>query len=254
MEITLLQGLIIALVVTIMAIDWHLEGFFIFRPIIVCPVIGLILGDLNTGLVAGGLVELAFAGITPVGGVVPPDPIMTGVMTVVLAKTTNISVTAAFSLAIPFGLLMQWFGNIYCTALVAFNRKADKYAKKCDFKGIFRLCFWGIAIDALMYGLVAFLSTYAAQNLMVDLVEVMPEWLTHGFEVAGGLLPAIGFAMLLRVMLKPKYLPYLLAGFLFATFIQFDNILPVSIMGFAFALINYYKEDTKGAVSHEKGI
>ena len=254
MEITLLQGLLIALAVAIIAIDYRLEGFFIFRPIIVCPIIGLIVNDLNTGLIAGGIVELAFAGITPVGGVIPPDAVMCSVMTVVLAKTTGQPVAAAFALAVPFGLLMQYFSTMYTTVLVAFNKKADQYAKQCNIKGIFKLCFWGIALDALMYAAVAFIATYAAQEPLRQFVESMPEWLTHGFDVAGGLLPAIGFAMLLKVMLKGKFVPYLLAGFLFSTFIHFDNILPVAIMGLSFALMDYFKEDKKGDESSGEGI
>ena len=62
MEISLLQGLLITLAVMVIALDNELEGFFIFRPIIVCPVVGAILGDLQIGLAAGALVELAFAG------------------------------------------------------------------------------------------------------------------------------------------------------------------------------------------------
>lgn len=257
MDISLLQGILIALIVMIIAIDWRLEGFFIFRPIIVAPLVGLILGDLNTGLIAGALVELAFAGITPVGGVTPPDAIMTSVMTVVLAKTTGQPIAAAFALAIPFGLLMQYFGTIYNTVLVYFNKIADGYAEKCDFKGILKLCIWGIAIHAFAYGLFAFLSTYVAQDAMKNLVDVMPDWLIHGFDVAGGLLPAVGFAMLLRVMLKGRYVPYLLAGFLFASFIIFGNVLPVAIMGLIFALLDFYRnenETLKGVGTSEEGI
>ena len=73
----------------------------------------------------------------------------------------------------------------------------------------------------------------------------MQAWLINGFQVAGGLLPAVGFAMLLRVTLKAKYVPYLLAGFLFATFIQIDNVLPVAIMGVAFALMEYFRSGEK---------
>ena len=73
----------------------------------------------------------------------------------------------------------------------------------------------------------------------------MPDWLVNGFQVAGGLLPAVGFAMLLRVTLKARYVPYLLAGFLFATFIQIDNVLPVAIMGVAFAMMEFYRSGDK---------
>lgn len=255
MQITLLQGILITVAVMIIAIDNQLEGFFLFRPIIVAPIVGAILGDVKTGLMAGGLVELAFAGITPVGGVVPPNAIMAAVMTVVLAKTTGQSVQAAFALAYPFGLLMQYVNTLECTVYSGFNRKADKYAAKGDIGGLNKLCGIGIVINSLLYGLVCFLSVYAMQGAMKSLVDIMPAFLTNGLSVAGGLIPAVGFAMLLRVMLKPKYVPYLLAGFLFATFIQISNIMPVAIMGVAFGLAAYFKEDHKeGADNNEEGI
>lgn len=84
MSISLAQGIWISVFAIIAGIDFWLEGFYIFRPIIVCTVVGAILGNLKLGLVAGGLTELVFAGLTPVGGTQPPNPVMAGIMTVVL--------------------------------------------------------------------------------------------------------------------------------------------------------------------------
>ena len=69
-------------------------------------------------------------------------------------------------------------------------------------------------------------------------------------------MPAVGFALLLNVMLKKRYMGYLLAGFLFASFIVMENILPVALMGLAFALVNYYntKDKTVKEVSGNDGI
>ena len=63
------------------------------------------------------------------------------------------------------------------------------------------------AIISLVYGVVVFLSVYLAQDSMRTLVSLMPSWLTHGFEIAGGILPAVGFAMLLKVLLKKELFP-----------------------------------------------
>jgi len=255
MEITLLQGLLITIAVMIISIDNALEGFFLFRPIIVAPLVGAILGDVKTGLMAGGLVELAFAGVTPVGGVVPPNAIMGAVMTVVLAKTTGQSVQAAFTLAYPFALLMQYLNSLEYTVYSVFNKPAEKYAAKGNVHGLNKLCGLGILFNSLLYGLVCFLSVYALQEPMSNLVNMMPAFLTNGLSVAGGIIPAVGFAMLLRVMLKPKYVPYLIAGFLFATYINISNIMPVALMGLAFGLVAYFKEDKEeGADNNEEGI
>lgn len=84
-QISLLQGILLALMAFIVGIDFWLEGLFIFRPIIVSTLTGLILGDVRIGLVTGGLTELAFAGLTPAGGTQPPNPVMAGIMATVLA-------------------------------------------------------------------------------------------------------------------------------------------------------------------------
>ena len=87
--ITLMQGILLSVMAIIVGIDFWLEGLFIFRPIIVCTLTGIILGDLRLGLMAGGLTELAFAGLTPAGGTQPPNPILAGIMTTVIAYTTG---------------------------------------------------------------------------------------------------------------------------------------------------------------------
>ena len=254
MEITLIQGLLLALVAVVFAIDWWLEGLFIFRPIIVCTVVGLILGDLDTGLKCGAIAELSFAGLTAVGGTNPPDPVMAGIMCVVLAKTTGASPAASLALAMPFALLAQYARILFYSIFSFANPKAEKLAKKTDLEGLSKLAFQLTGIVAIAYAVITFLSAYALQEPIIDLVNNMPEWLVHGFEVAGGLIPAVGFAMLLNVMLRSRYMAYLLAGFLFVCYIPMNNILPVALMGLCFALLDYYNNEKKGSVSSGEGI
>ncbi|MEG1943616.1 MAG: PTS sugar transporter subunit IIC, partial [Angelakisella sp.] len=86
-EITLVQGLLLAILAIIVGTDFWLEALFIFRPIIVCTLTGAILGNLELGLITGGLTELAFAGLTPAGGTQPPNPVLAGIMCTVIAYT-----------------------------------------------------------------------------------------------------------------------------------------------------------------------
>lgn len=238
--ITLLQGLELGIMAVIMGIDFWLEGLFLFRPIIVCTFTGIILGDLNLGLVAGGLTELAFAGLTPAGGTQPPNPILAGVMTTIIAFTTGVEAQTAIGLALPFSFLMQYIILFYYSSFSFFMAKADTYAQEANVSAFVKLNILTTAIVALTYGIVVFLCTYVAQEPMQVLVQSMPAWLTHGFEIAGGILPAVGFGMLLKVMLKQQYIPYLIIGFLFASFIQFSNLLPVALLGTAFAIYEYF--------------
>ena len=244
-DITLVQGILLAVMAIICGFDFWLEGLYLFRPIIVCTLTGAILGDLHIGLLAGGLTELAFAGLTPVGGTQPPNPILAGVMTTVIAYTSNLNVATAIGLALPFSFLMQYIILFYYSSFSVFMGKADKYAAEADIKSLVKLNIITTAIVAITYGIVVFTCAYLAQGAMQVLVTSMPVWLTHGFEIAGGILPAVGFGMLLKVMLKGEYVPFLIIGFLVASFLNFSNLLPVALVGTALAMMEYNSSKNK---------
>lgn len=244
MEISLIQGTGLTVMAIIVGVDFWLEGFFIFRPIIVSTLTGMILGDIRLGLLCGGITELAFAGLTPAGGTQPPNPVLAGVMTTVIAYTTGTEAAGAMALALPFSFLMQYV-ILFCYSTFSFFMKgADQAAEEADTVKIGKICILCTAIIALLYGIVVFLCAYVAQDLMKLFVEMLPGWLTHGFEVAGGILPAVGFAMLLKVMLKMEFVPYLLIGFVIACFLSFSNLLPIAVVGTALALFVYNIDKT----------
>ncbi len=126
---------------------------------------------------------------------------------------------------------LSWDSMSFCSIIPLSHSlwgKADKCAAEADVKGIRRINFTTMTIISLTYGALAFLCTYVAQQPMADFVNALPAVITHGLEVAGGILPAVGFAMLLRVMMKVKYTPYFIAGFLMACFCEMPNLLPGS--------------------------
>lgn len=255
MTITLVQGLMLSVMAIIVGLDFFLEAFFIFRPLIVATLTGFILGDVTLGLKVGALIELAFAGLTPAGGTQPPNPVFAGLMGVVLAYTTGCTPEEALGLSLPFSFLGQYVILFYYSAFSFFMSKADAAAEAADVKGIARVNILCMAIVSLSYGLLAFLCAYLAQVPMQMFVNSLPEVITHGLEVAGGILPAVGFGMLLRTMMKAKYIPYLIAGFLMACFCEMPNLLPVALLGAVFALIDFFgaqqrKEDIKEAVAN----
>ena len=67
MQITLVQGLLIALLVFICAIDKHMETFMWFRPLVVAFFTGIILGDVRLGMQAGAVAELSYLGLLTAG-------------------------------------------------------------------------------------------------------------------------------------------------------------------------------------------
>lgn len=246
-EITLMQGTGLAIMALIVGIDFWLEALYIFRPLIVCTLTGAILGDVQTGLITGALTELAFTGLTPIGGTQPPNPVLAGIMTTVIAHSTGVDAKTAIGLGLPFSFLMQYIILFYYSAFSFFMQKADRYAEQGDTGSLGRLNLGLTCIVAVTYAAVTFLCAYVSQGAMQQLVQSMPAWLTHGFEVAGGVLPAVGFGLLLKVMMKTPFIPFFIVGFLFVTFIPVQNLLPVAVLGAAFAVYEYFNQQKKAA-------
>lgn len=73
MEISTLQIIAIFLFSCIAGMGSVLDEFQTHRPLIACTVIGLILGDLKTGIILGGTLELIALGWMNVGAAQSPD-------------------------------------------------------------------------------------------------------------------------------------------------------------------------------------
>ena len=75
----------------------------------------------------------------------------------------------------------------------------------------------------------------------------MPEWLTNGLSVAGGLMPAIGFAILLNTMYKKDYIIFLALGFILVTYFSLP-ILPLAVLAACIAIYDYLISEKKESV------
>lgn len=242
MEITLIQGLLLAVVAFICATDAQWEAFYWFRPMVVAFFAGIVLGDVSLGVKCGAVAELSYLGLLTVGGTVPPDALMAGMMTVVLAYTTGESPETTIGLSLPFALLAQWVGIAFNTAFVAVAHKCDKHAAAGDADGLTKTVWTAVVLKSATVALLVFCCTYALQGPIQAFVNAFPTWLVHGFEVAGGILPAVGLGLLLMVSLNKDNAPYLFLGFIMATFMNLPNVLPIAIAGVCLAYINFMHE------------
>ena len=234
MQLTLVQGLLLFIVGTICQFDQQTEAFYWFRPMVAAFFTGIILGNVELGVTCGAVTELAYLGMTNVGGTVPPDPLFAGIMTVVLAYTTGQSAETALGLSYPFALLAQGIGILFKTVYSFVPHKLDKYAAEADVKH-FNGLIWGVTIfEAVFCGFVIFLCSYALQAPIQAFVNSFPTWVTHGLEVAGGILPAVGFAQLITMIASKETAVFLLLGFLLAAYLGVPTL---GIVCFALVIV-----------------
>ena len=97
---------------------------------------------------------------------------------------------------------MQWI-VIACQSLFSgFNVKVEQAIKQNDIKKFKFYVFLPEIILTSLYAVVAFLSTFALQNVLSKFVNSFPEFVSHGFEIAGGLLRGMGIPNFLRLWWK----------------------------------------------------
>jgi PTS system N-acetylgalactosamine-specific IIC component len=65
--------------------------------------------------------------------------------------------------------------------------------------------------------------------------------LIDGLGVAGGIMPAIGFAVLLKIMMKNVYIPYFIIGFVAAAWLKLP-VLAIAAAALAMALIDLMRK------------
>ena len=211
--------------------DWYIE-----RPIIVAPITGLILGDVQTGLIVGGTLELIFMGAVDIGGSVPPNYTIGGILGAAFAITSGQDAETALVIAIPAALLGSFFEMFAKTICVFFVTAAERLAEQVNALGMAWMLHLGNIVHALAYAVPTFIALAVGVDVVQALSENMPEWLENGLSVAGGILPALGFALLLSTLATPIMFPFFFIGFLLAAYTDM-GVLGVALLAFLVAIV-----------------
>lgn len=246
MEITIMQAILIALW-TGFALSGSLLGIYTNRSLVLSFGVGLILGDLKTALTVGAIGELAFMGfgVSP-GGTIPPSPLGPGIFGVLLAITNpNIDGQTAFSLSIPFAIAIQ-FAITTINTLMSFSpalaKKAIEEENDSKFTIYANLSYVLQFLVGALIGFVAAISTSSINNL----VDMIPAVITDGLSMAGAMIPAVGFAMILSNMLRKENVAFLLFGYVLSAYLEMP-LMGVAIFSAFFAMYDYYRKSNSNS-------
>ncbi len=232
----LVQSILIGLIAAFGAFDWQLGTLYAFRPIVLCPLVGLVLGDLQTGLAIGASLELLFMGSISIGAYVPPNETVGGVLACAFAISLGESTEAAIALAMPIAVLTLSLKNIMRVIDPFFVDMADKFAAQGNVKGIYAIHFLlGNALGCVLYFILCSTAFYLGVDAVKGLLDMIPQFAIDGFGVAANILPAMGFAMLGRLVLTKQVMPYFFLGFLITSYAGIP-VLGVAILAIIIAI------------------
>ncbi|EGQ8175641.1 TPA: PTS mannose/fructose/sorbose/N-acetylgalactosamine transporter subunit IIC [Vibrio vulnificus] len=232
-------------------IDKYDVALNIHRPLITGPIVGLIMGDMQTGLIAGATLELAWLGLVPNAGAQPPDVTMGTIAAVAFAVMTGQSPEVAMGVGMPIAVLMQML-VIGFFALTSFTMgKADRFAETGDSAGIDKLLVTTISLRSLMYATVAFITVYFGEHAASWIDENAPKVLLTGLGIGAKMVPAIGFAMLLKIMWSKEVSGVFFIGFVMTTYLKLP-IMAVAILGASAAALYYFFSGNNGSSNNQQ--
>ncbi|MBO1305260.1 PTS sugar transporter subunit IIC [Enterococcus sp. 669A] len=178
---------------------------------------GLVMGDLKAGLIIGGSMQLTVLGVGTFGGASRIDAnsgtILATAFTVALGMNPEQAIAA---IAVPVASLMIQLDILARFANTFFAHRIDKLVDDMNYKGIERNFLMGALPWSLSRMTPVFLALAFGGGLVEKVVGYLNgdlKWLGDGLSVAGAVLPAVGFAILLRYLPVKKHFPYLILGF-----------------------------------------
>lgn len=229
-------------------------GYYILgRPLVAGFLIGLVFGDVQAGVLCGLAVQGVFIASMHTGGTSSSEITYASYGGIGLALATTkdpaVAVTLAIFIGQTFGLI---FYNLRMAGFSYFNHKAEKAAANLDVKGlILNQIVYTQFITFLVRVIPIMLAIYFGKDLVESLLKSMPEVVTHIVSVLGGVLPALGIAMLMNILIKKKAeLVFFFLGFVLIAFAKLNTVALVFIAA-AIAYIVYLSTGNKGNVVAE---
>ena len=246
--------MLIIIVALLAGMEGILDQFQFHQPVVACTLIGLVTGHLKEGIILGGSLQMIALGWANIGAAVAPDAALASVASgiiMVLALETNATdtttaINTAITLAIPLSVAGLFLTMICRTIAIPLVHLMDSAAEKGNIAGVE---FWHI-IAILMQGvriaIPAAILCFIPSNAVQSALQAMPSWLAGGMAVGGGMVAAVGYAMVINMMATKEVWPFFVLGFVFAA-INSLTLIALGAIGVSLALVYLGLKESAGS-------
>jgi PTS system mannose-specific IIC component len=203
------------------------------RPIVVGLVAGIIFGDVPTGVAIGCALEAIFMGAVNVGGAVSAEPVTATVVTVAFVVITGMNQGVAITaVGTPIGLVGGILYLMIFNVLMSIWAPAIDWAARTgdgDEKRLVMVRWIAWVFKYVVLSLPAFLAVLLGAEPVAALSNQIPSNVIAGFTACGNLLPAVGMALLLKMLWDNKLAVYYLLGFVLVIYLNLPMVAVAAI-------------------------
>lgn len=223
-------------------VQWTFGQPMIDQPICVGLIAGLIFGDITTGIVIGAAMEVIFIGNVNVGGATSAEPVTGTVMAVCFVTHMGMDQGAAITLATAVAIFANIIYSLIFNVLMSFwSPLIDWAASTGETKSVALVHFGGAFVMNGAMAIPTFLGVYFGAEPVANLVNMIPAAVTNGFNTAAGLLPAVGMALLIRMLWNSRISVYFLLGFVCVSYLGMPMV-GVAALGAVLIVVEAYRQ------------
>ncbi len=235
---------LIILVAFLAGMEGILDEFQFHQPLVACTLIGLVSGHLVEGIMLGGALQMIALGWANVGAAVAPDAALASVASAIIMvlalQDPNVNPddarTTAIALAVPLSVAGLFLTMICRTLAIPIVHAMDSAAAKGNFKAIDALQIVAIAMQGVRIAIPAAVLCFVDPTIVTAALEMMPDWLSGGMAVGGGMIAAVGYAMVINMMATKEVWPFFALGFALAALSEL-TLIALGVIGVSLALI-----------------
>ena len=237
---SIISMVLVVVVAFLAGLEGILDQFQFHQPLVACTLIGLVTGNLTAGIMLGGSLQFIALGWANIGAAVAPDAALASVAAAIImvlgGDFSTKGIAVAHGVAIPLAVAGLFLTMIVRTLSVGLVHTADAAARKGDIKGVERAHFVALLLQGLRIAIPAALLLMIPADTVKGALEAMPAWLSDGMQIGGGMVVAVGYAMVINMMASREVWPFFAIGFALAAVSQL-TLIALGAIGVALALI-----------------
>ena len=249
-------SIILVFIVAFLAgVEGILDEFEFHQPLVACTLIGLVTGHLPECLILGGSLQMIALGWANIGAAVSPDAALAAVASaiiLVLGGQGTKGVDTAIAVAVPLAVAGLFLTMVVRTISVAVVHQMDRAAETANFRMIEVWQLIAIALQGLRIAIPAMALCFIPADIVQNFLSSMPAWLTDGMSIGGGMVVAVGYAMVINMMATPEVWPFLIIGFCLAA-IGDLTLIALGAIGICIALIYLKLSENTGVAGAAAG-
>jgi len=222
--------------------NWVLGQCMIERPIVVGLVAGILMGDIPTGVIIGASLEAIFMGAVNIGGAISAEPVTATALAVAFAVGAGVDQGTAVTIAVPVGVVTAFLSIAMNNVVLAFfTAPFDRMAAKGNERGLAIQHYLLWFVKYAVFALIAFLGVYFGAEPVAAIVNQIPSNVTAGLNAVGSLLPAVGMALLLRMLWSSQLAVYFFLGFTVYEYLGMPMI-AIAVVGVVIAVVSALRD------------